>query len=115
MPAFVCRSGVFEVERHFGQEFVRQEGRMQVPAWGVLLLVLLFYGPQPCTADQFDGKLERVDLKTVTLVGCNNQKLVVTVDQKEREKAAAHLGKTVTVHFKTDNGEHRAVFFRARY
>jgi len=88
---------------------------MQGAAWGVLLSALLLYSPQLCAAEEFDGKLERVDLKTVTLRSCSNQKLIVTVDQNERQKAAAHLGKSVTVLFETENGKHRAVLFRARH
>ncbi len=88
---------------------------MQGPAWGVLLLALLLCNPQPCAAEEFNGKLQRVDLTTVTLFSPDNQRLVVTVDLPERQKAAAHLGKSVTVLFRVENGEQRAVLFRSMY
>ena len=84
-------------------------------AWGVLLLALLLCNPQPCAAEEFNGKLLRVDLTTVTLCSPDNQRLVVSVDRNGREKAAAHLGKSVTVLFRVENGEQKAVLFRSMY
>jgi hypothetical protein len=59
------------------------------------------------------GKLERVDLKTVTLRSTDNQKLILKVDGSDRKKAAPYLGKSVTVRFRIEKGEHRAVLFQS--
>jgi len=65
-------------------------------------------------ADEFDGKLERVDLQSVTVRGCDNSRKVLALEQKDRQKAAQFLGKSVTVVFKTENGEQKALFFRSK-
>lgn len=88
---------------------------MQGRWWGLLLFALLLCAPVPSRAGEFDGKLERVDLQSVTVRGCDNSKVVLALEQKDREKAAPFLGKSVTVVFKTENGEYKALFFRSKH
>lgn len=74
----------------------------------VLLLSLL---PGTCPAEEFAGKLERVDLTTVTIIGSNNKQVVMKVDGGKRREAAPYLGKSVSVEFRKDNGACKAVRF----
>ena len=64
-------------------------------------------------AEEFAGKLERVDLESVTLLGSDNQRLVIRVDRGSRQAAAPFLGKWVTVDFRTEGGQCQAVRFRS--
>ncbi|HMK33744.1 MAG TPA: hypothetical protein VK463_01670 [Desulfomonilaceae bacterium] len=81
----------------------------------VLILVTLAVcsTAQPCRSEEFAGKLERVDIETVTLIGSDNKRMVVRVDTGNRYKAAPFLGKTVTVDVNNDQGECRAIRFRS--
>ena len=79
----------------------------------VFLAVILLAGAGPCTAADFAGKLQRVDLRTVTLRGSGNQQMVLRVDSQDREKAASFIGKSVTVRFRTEKGEKRVVRFQS--
>ncbi len=79
----------------------------------ILLIFLLFCVCQPCCAEEFAGKLERVDLQTVTVLGCGNRRLVIRVDRGGRRAAAPFLGKWVTVDFTNTGGEYRAIGFRS--
>jgi hypothetical protein len=67
---------------------------------------------QPCMAGEFAGRLERVDLQTVTLRGSDNKLVVVRVDQNHRLQAAPYLGRWVTVDFQADHGTFQALGFR---
>ncbi len=68
---------------------------------------------QMCWADDVAGKLERVDHKTVTVRCMTNRIFVFEVDPENRLKAAPYLGKSVTVTFRTEAGQCRAVLFKA--
>jgi hypothetical protein len=72
---------------------------------GVLMALILVGAVQPCLAEEFSGKLERVDLETVTIVGSNNQKFVLQVNHDNRKQAALFLGKRVRVDFQSDKGQ----------
>jgi len=80
---------------------------------GMFAVLILAGAPGPGVADEFFGKLERVDLDSVTLRGPDNSMIVVRVDGGHRRDAAPFLGKTVTVHFQNDRGECRALRFGA--
>jgi len=89
------------------------EENMRGRCSGALLAAILLLGAGPCMAAEFAGKLQRVDLRTVTLRGSGNQQLVLMVDSQDREKAASFIGKSVTVRFRTEKGEKRVVRFRS--
>jgi len=78
---------------------------------GILVALILVGAPGVGTAEEFFGKLERVDLDTVTLRGPDNEMIVVRVDGGNRRNAAPYLGKTVIVYFQNEQGECRAVRF----
>jgi hypothetical protein len=80
---------------------------------GVLFFAFLLSFAQFCYGGELAGKLERVDLKTVTLRNSDNQKLILRVEGCDRKKAAPYLGKSVTVQFRIENGKQRAVLFRS--
>jgi hypothetical protein len=80
---------------------------------GILWIFVVCCLCQPCSAEEFAGKLERVDLESVTLLGSDNQRLVIRVDRGSRQAAAPYLGKWVTVDFRTDGRECQAVRFRS--
>lgn len=79
---------------------------------GVLMALILAGAGQPCLAEEFSGKLERVDLETVTIVGSNNRKFVLQVNSDNRKQAALFLGKRVRVDFQSDKGQPVAIRFR---
>jgi len=82
--------------------------------WLGFAVVLLLVGlPGACLAEQFAGTLVRVDLTTVTIIGSNNKRFVMHVDGGKRREAAPYLGKSVSVEFRNDNGECKAVGFRS--
>jgi hypothetical protein len=79
-----------------------------------LAVVLIIFGaPSLCRADEFAGKLERVDRETVTVRGGNNQSLILRVDSDNRILAAPFLGKSVAVDFLNERGVCRALRFRS--
>ncbi len=80
---------------------------------GILMVLILVALVQTSKAEEFLGKLERVDWETVTIVDCDNKKFVLRVDGDHRREAAVFLGKRVVVDFKPDDGHLRAVRFRA--
>lgn len=63
-------------------------------------------------AGEVAGRLERVDLATVTLRDERNNLHVVKVDGMHRQKAAPFLGRWVTVECRGDKGEYVALGFR---
>jgi len=68
-----------------------------------------------CLADEFAGKLQRVDRETVTVRGGNDQSLILRVDGDNRILAAPFLGKSVTVDFLNEQGVCRALRFRSMH
>jgi len=81
---------------------------------GILLVPVLALGvPRVCVAEEFAGRLVRVDKTTVTLKGQDNSTVVVRVDNGQRVDAAPYLGRSVTVNVRTECGA-RAVRFTAR-
>lgn len=79
----------------------------------MLLLSIVLMTTKIACAEVFLGKLERVDWETVTLLDSDNNKLVARVDLQNRQEAAVHLGKTVTVDLMVEKGGCRAVGFRS--
>lgn len=80
---------------------------------GILLVPIMLIAPLTGLAEEFAGRLVRVDLTTVTLYGPDNKALVAQVDQGNRVLAAPFLGRWVTVDLRTDNGGCKAVRFRS--
>ncbi len=80
---------------------------------GLLLGVVVFGMALECGAEEFAGKLQRVGIDTVTVVGSNNTKVVVHVKRGQRRQAAPYLGKSVMVDFRTESGECKAIRFRS--
>jgi len=89
------------------------EEKMRDRCIGILLILGVFCSCEICRAEEFAGKLERVDLESVTLLGSDNQKVVIRVDRGSRQAAAPYLGKWVTVDFKSNSGDCQAVRFRS--
>jgi hypothetical protein len=86
---------------------------MSVYGLGALLTALILSWPGAATAYEFSGKLERLDLTTVTLLGKDCDKKIGRVAQEQRVQAAKLLGKSVKVNFKNQKGEEWAVSFEA--
>jgi hypothetical protein len=80
---------------------------------GILMVLILVALVQTSKAEEFLGKLERVDWETVTIVDCDNKKFVLRVDGDHRKEAAVFLGKRVLVDFKPDDGQPKVVRFRS--
>jgi hypothetical protein len=80
---------------------------------GMVLSAGLLVLPQICAAGEFAGRLERVDWESVTLRDSNDKLVVVRVNKDHRSQAAPFLGKWVTVDFRNDKGEYRAIGFRS--
>ena len=80
---------------------------------GGVYIILIISGVEIFAADEFAGKLQRVDWETVTLLDIDNNSLVVRVDTQIRQEAAHYLGKTVTVDFLNEDGGCRAIRFRS--
>jgi hypothetical protein len=89
------------------------EEKMRVRCLGIILILAASALCQPCRAEEFAGKLERVDLESVTLLGSDNQRVVIRVDRGSRRAAAPFLGKWVTVDFRTEGDHCKAVRFRS--
>ncbi len=66
-----------------------------------------------CKADEFAGRLERVDLESVTIRDSSDKLVVLRVNRDRRFQAAPFLGRWVTVDFRNEQGEFRAIGFRA--
>jgi len=77
-----------------------------------LVLALVLCAPLPCVAGELSGKLERVDLATVTLRTPDDQQLVLAVNPGDRERAAPFLGKSVMVQYRTEQGAKRLIVFQ---
>jgi hypothetical protein len=84
---------------------------MQGLCLGLLVAVALAAG-QPCFAGECAGKLERVDITSVTLLTPDNQKVILSVDPSDRQRAAQYLGKSVTVQYRTEKGSSKALLFQ---
>ncbi len=80
---------------------------------GLLLGLVLVSMPLDCGAEEFAGKLQRVGIDTVTVVGSDNRKVVMHVKRGQRRQAAPYIGKSVMVDFRTERGEWTAIRFRA--
>jgi hypothetical protein len=80
---------------------------------GALLSASILISPQLCPAGEFAGRLERVDLESVTVRDSSDKSLVIHVDRSHRIQAAPFLGKWVTVRFQDENGVCRALGFRS--
>jgi len=86
---------------------------MSVYGLGAMLTALVLSWQGAATAYEFSGKLERLDLTTVTLLGKDCDKKIGRVAQEQRVQAAKLLGKSVKVNFKNQKGEEWAVSFEA--
>jgi hypothetical protein len=85
---------------------------MRSPLLGIMLVLAIAGELQLGWAGEFVGRLERVDLQTITLRGTDNQRFIVQVDRTHRQQAAPYLGMWITVDFITDQGAMRAKGFR---
>jgi hypothetical protein len=92
---------------------VQMEEEMRSRWLGMVLFAGLLVAPQVCAADEFAGRLERVDWESVTLRDSNDKLVVVRVNKDHRFQAAPFLGRWVTVDFRHDQGEYRAIGFRS--
>jgi hypothetical protein len=88
------------------------EEEMRGRWFAMLLFAGLLVWPQVCAAGEFAGRLERVDWESVTLRDSNDKLVVVRVNKDHRFQAAPYLGQWVTVDFRNDKGEYRAIGFR---
>jgi hypothetical protein len=77
-----------------------------------MVLIVL---PSFACAEEFAGKLERVDRDSITVLGGNDQRLVVRVDGSKRLQAAPFLGKSVTVYLSNERGECRALGLKGKH
>ncbi len=80
---------------------------------GALLSASILVLPQLCLAGEFAGRLERVDLESVTIRDSSDKLMVVHVDSSHRHQAAPFLGRWVKVLFQDENGVCRALSFGA--
>ncbi|MEW6352029.1 MAG: hypothetical protein AB1646_23510 [Thermodesulfobacteriota bacterium] len=78
--------------------------------WPIALLLCV--SVSSVSAGEFEGKLERIDRHTVTLLGPNQTRLVLKVDRPDVQKAAAFVGKSVSVEFASEEGHKRLLMFR---
>jgi hypothetical protein len=81
--------------------------------WYMALVIAVLSLPSISWAEEFAGKLERVDSDTITVRGGDDQRLVVKVDGSNRIQAAPFLGKSITVFLSTERGECRVVGFKS--
>jgi hypothetical protein len=80
----------------------------------VVLAIVVLTGGEALAAEQMvTGKLERVDLDTVTVCSRDNRCHKLEIDKTCRMKAAPFLGKSVLVDVKNENGAVRAISFRS--
>lgn len=75
--------------------------------------LILFGTSNPCLSEEYSGRLERVDMETITLFVTDNQRVVLRVNKPDRSVAAPFLGKRVKVDVRNEQGECRAVRFRS--
>lgn len=80
---------------------------------GIILFVILLSWGSVCGAEQIAGKLERVDMDTVTIRCSNNKKMVMSIDRGHRRQAAPFLGKWVVVDSLREKGDFKAVGFKS--
>ncbi|MGC8605060.1 MAG: hypothetical protein ACP5VS_15435 [Desulfomonilaceae bacterium] len=78
-----------------------------------LSIALAFSWSTSAIAYEFSGKLERLDSKTVTLLGKNSDKKTGRICEEQRARAARLLGKSVIVNFERQQDEEWAVSFEA--
>lgn len=79
----------------------------------ILCVAMIIISSNSWANGEVAGKLERVDVETVTLRDANDDKHVVRVDLENRREAAQYLGKTVTVDLLNEGGLCKAVRFRS--
>lgn len=84
---------------------------MQSRCWALVIITVFVVTGSPCFADEYVGKLQRVDMKTITLQG-KNKPMVLEVDSQVRKVAATYLGKSVSVSFCLESGKHKALSLR---
>ncbi len=76
---------------------------------GILILSLATFA----VADELSGKLVRVDLDYVTVVGKDDREVKLNVDRSNRSKAAPFIGMWVKIDTMTDNGKLKALDFKS--
>jgi len=79
----------------------------------VIALIGVLSSPLFCKAEEFAGRLERVDMESVTIRDSNDKLVVLRVNWDRRFQAAPFLGRWVTVDFRNEQGEFRAIGFRS--
>lgn len=80
---------------------------------GILLFVIILCSGHVCAAEQIAGKLERVDMDTVTIRCSDNKKMVMSIERRKRVQAAPFLGKWVLIDSRRDRGDVKAVGFKS--
>ncbi len=76
------------------------------------IVLLLCFTASFASAGEFEGKLERIDSHTLTLLGRNQTRLVLNVDRPDKQKAAAFVGQSVSVEFASEEGQKKLLMFR---
>ncbi len=85
---------------------------MRTSCSGIFLFVILLCASHVCGAEQIAGKLERVDMDTVTIRCSNNKKMVMSIERGNRRQAAPFLGKSVLIDSRQEKGDFKAVGFK---
>lgn len=80
---------------------------------GVWSLLALISFSSVSLADEFLGKLARIDNDSVTLIGANDTRKTAKICKDDRPKVAAFLGKSVKVDFEDLKGEQWVVKFES--
>jgi hypothetical protein len=82
--------------------------------WLALSMFCCLFAGSFAVAEEFAGKLERVDFHTITLLQSDNQKLVFDVDSSRRRDAAPFIGRWVTVEVAGVAGINEVVRLRSK-
>ena len=79
----------------------------------IVLFVVLLCSAHVCAAEQIAGKLERVDMDSVTIRCSNNKTMVMSIERQKRKQAAPFLGKWVVIDSRQEKGDVKAIGFRS--
>lgn len=86
---------------------------MRICCSGIFLFSVLLCSAYVCGAEQITGKLERVDMDTVTVRCSDNKRMVMSIERGDRMQAAPFLGKWVVIDSRREKGDYRAIGFKA--
>lgn len=76
-----------------------------------LLAALVAMFCQPCYAEEVSGRLVRVGIDNIVILGTDESQVVLRIDKQERPKAAPFLGRTVKVRILTSDRGPKAIGF----